>query len=131
MFINDDGLQIIDEEERQARIDFYADHSIGWTARPKHGKDSFVRKGKFKKASNMNYGLMLSNNVEARLEKVEPTEKWSQAEEAQEYERCLKEALVENGRAWADGNIRMGDYILLSGFSNSVQDPKLLLILTS
>ena len=49
MFINDDGLQIIDEEERQARIDFYADHSIGWTARPKHGKDGFVRKGKFKK----------------------------------------------------------------------------------
>lgn len=50
MFINDDGLQIIDEEERRARIEFYADHSIGWTARPKHG-DNFVRKGKFKKVS--------------------------------------------------------------------------------
>ena len=49
MFINDDGLQIIDEDERRARIEFYADHSIGWTARPKHGKDGFVRKGKFKK----------------------------------------------------------------------------------
>lgn len=49
MFINDDGLQIVDEEERQARIDFYADNSIGWTARPKHGKDGFTRKGKFKK----------------------------------------------------------------------------------
>lgn len=47
MFINDDGLQIIDEEERRARIEFYADHSIGWTARPKHG-DNFVRKGKCK-----------------------------------------------------------------------------------
>lgn len=47
MFINDDGLQIIDAEERQARIDFYADHSIGWTARPKHG-DNFTRKGKCK-----------------------------------------------------------------------------------
>ena len=49
MFINDDGLQLIGEDERQARIDFYADHSIGWTARPKHGADGFVRKGKFKK----------------------------------------------------------------------------------
>jgi hypothetical protein len=49
MFINDDGLQIIDEEERRARIEFYADHSIGWVARPKHG-DNFIRKGKFKKA---------------------------------------------------------------------------------
>ena len=57
MFINDDGLQIIDEEERQARIDFYADHSIGWTARPKHGKDGFVRKGKFKKVSQPIYLL--------------------------------------------------------------------------
>ena len=49
MFINDDGLQLLDEEERQARIDFYADHSIGWVARPKHGSNGFIRKGKFKK----------------------------------------------------------------------------------
>jgi hypothetical protein len=45
MFINDDGLQIIDEEDRRARIEFYADHSIGWVARPKDG-DNFTRKGK-------------------------------------------------------------------------------------
>ncbi len=49
MFINDDGLQIISEEERRARIDFYADNSIGWTARPKHNHNGFIRKGKFKK----------------------------------------------------------------------------------
>ena len=49
MFINDDGLQIISEDERNARIDFYADNSIGWTARPKHNHNGFVRKGKFKK----------------------------------------------------------------------------------
>jgi hypothetical protein len=114
MIIHDDGLQIIDEEERQARIDFYADHSIGWTARPKHGHEGFVRKGKFKKASNMNYGLMLSNIVEEKLVKVRRNEHWDQVDEAREYERCLKETLEENGRAWADGNIRIGDYILLS-----------------
>lgn len=50
IFVNDDGMQIIPEDERQARIDFYADNSIGWTARPKHGSDGFVRRGKFKKA---------------------------------------------------------------------------------
>lgn len=49
MFINDDGLQIISEEDRRARIEFYADNSIGWTARPKHGVNGFTRKGKFKK----------------------------------------------------------------------------------
>ncbi|KAF2839974.1 hypothetical protein M501DRAFT_932689 [Patellaria atrata CBS 101060] len=113
MFINDDGLQLLGEDERQARIDFYADHCIGWTARPKDGADGFVRKGKFKKASNMNFGLMLSNNVEEKLVQVQRTEDWSQADEAFEYERCLKEVVEENGRAWADGNIRVGDYILL------------------
>src|ERR1700753_3721484 len=70
IFINDDGLQIIDEEQRKARIEFYQDHNIGWTARPKHGSKGFIRKGKFKKASNMNYGLMVSNNVEEKLTKV-------------------------------------------------------------
>ena len=53
MFINDDGMQLISEEERQARIDFYLDHSIGWTARPKIGAmvmgKPFERRGKFKK----------------------------------------------------------------------------------
>ncbi|CZT13346.1 uncharacterized protein RAG0_16858 [Rhynchosporium agropyri] len=112
MFINDDGLQIIDEEERRARIEFYADHSIGWTARPKHG-DNFIRKGKFKKASNMNFGLHISCMVEEKLTRIQRPQDWNQADEAQAYERCLKEALEDNGRAWADGNIRVGDYILL------------------
>ena len=49
MFVNDDGLQIISEDERRARIEFYADHSIGWVARPKHGENGFQRRGKFKK----------------------------------------------------------------------------------
>jgi hypothetical protein len=45
LFINDDGLQIISENDRRARINFYADHGIGWVARPGHG-DNFIRKGK-------------------------------------------------------------------------------------
>ncbi|TVY71345.1 hypothetical protein LSUE1_G008384, partial [Lachnellula suecica] len=104
MFINDDGLQIIDEEERRARIEFYADHSIGWVARPKHG-DNFIRKGKCKQHSEfLRHAANICNSQEID---------WTQADEAQAYERCLKEALEENGRAWADGNIRVGDYILL------------------
>ncbi|MCJ1293229.1 hypothetical protein MMC34_004783 [Xylographa carneopallida] len=113
MFINDDGLQLIGEDERQARIDFYADHSIGWTARPKHGADGFVRKGKFKKASNMNYGLMISCKVEEKLLMIQRPDDWTQADEAHAYERCLKDVIEEIGVAWADGNIRVGDYIIL------------------
>lgn len=113
IFINDDGLQLVGEEERNARIDFYADNGIGWTARPKHGSDGFIRKGKFKKASNMNFGLMVSNNVETKLAEVQRHAQWSQYDEAVEYDRCLREVLEEHGRAWADGNVRIGDYILI------------------
>ncbi|KAH6855413.1 glycosyl transferase family group 2-domain-containing protein [Chaetomium sp. MPI-CAGE-AT-0009] len=113
MFVNDDGLQLISEEDRRARIEFYADHSIGWVARPKHGENGFLRRGKFKKASNMNFALMISCKVEEKLAAIQRTPDWSQHDEAQAYEQALKEVLEEDGRAWADGNIRVGDYILL------------------
>ncbi|KAK3337748.1 glycosyl transferase family group 2-domain-containing protein [Cercophora scortea] len=113
MFINDDGLQLISEEDRRARIEFYADHSIGWVARPKHGENGFTRKGKFKKASNMNFALMISCKVEEKLALINRTPDWSQHDEAQAYESALKEVLEADGRAWADGNIRVGDYILI------------------
>jgi hypothetical protein len=117
LFINDDGLQILDEPERQARIEFYTDQGIGWTARPPHGSEGFVRKGKFKKASNLNFGLSISNAVEKKLAWVARDEKWSNVDETREYQRCLNEVLAENDRAWADGNVRIGDYILLSKYS--------------
>ncbi|KAH8169966.1 glycosyl transferase family group 2 domain-containing protein [Sarocladium implicatum] len=113
MFVNDDGLQLLGEEDRRARIEFYADNSIGWVARPKHGENGFERRGKFKKASNMNFALMISCKVEDKLQAIERTPQWSQHDEAQAYEQALKEVLEADGRAWADGNIRVGDYILL------------------
>ncbi|KAK5090282.1 hypothetical protein LTR05_000454 [Lithohypha guttulata] len=113
IFINDDGMQIIDEAEREARMEFYADNNIGWTARPKHGSEGFLRRGKFKKASNMNYGLMLSCNVEEKLLRYERRPGWNQNQEDQAYSACLQEVLEENPRAWSAGNIRVGDYILL------------------
>lgn len=114
IFMNDDGLQLISEEERRARIEFYADHSIGWVARPKHGENGFLRRGKFKKASNMNFALMISCKVEEKLAQYTRGPEWSQVDEAHAYEKALKEVLEEDGRAWADGNIRVGDYILIS-----------------
>ena len=98
---------------------------MGWVARPPHnpnpqmsGKDNgenrFVRKGKFKKASNMNYGLMISNKIEEKLLKVGCHHSWTPVEEQEAYDVSLAEVLAEEeGRAWAEGNIRVGDYILL------------------
>jgi hypothetical protein len=64
----------------------------------------------------MNFALHISCMVEERLALIERPLTWTQVDEALAYERCLKEVLEENGRAWADGNIRMGDYILLGKF---------------
>ena len=63
----------------------------------------------------MNYGLMLSCLVEEKLARYQRSDDWTQADEARAYETSLNEVIEENGRAWADGNIRIGDYILLGG----------------
>ncbi|KAH9479119.1 hypothetical protein JR316_0007698 [Psilocybe cubensis] len=70
IFINDDGLRLLSPAERDERLAFYANHNIGWVARPKHdpAPDGFKRAGRFKKASNMNYGLALSLKMEKHLE---------------------------------------------------------------
>lgn len=68
----------------------------------------------------MNFGLNISCKVEEKLKLIDRHANWGQADEAVAYEDCLKEVLEENGRAWADGNIRMGDYIVLSKFSTSI-----------
>ncbi|KDR70271.1 hypothetical protein GALMADRAFT_255169 [Galerina marginata CBS 339.88] len=70
IFINDDGLRLLSPADRDERLAFYANHNIGWVARPKHDEasDGFKRAGRFKKASNMNYGLALSLKMEKHLE---------------------------------------------------------------
>jgi cellulose synthase/poly-beta-1,6-N-acetylglucosamine synthase-like glycosyltransferase len=120
IFINDDGMQLIPSELAQARREFYEEHNTGWVARPGHdpcpadGGKGFVRRGKFKKASNMNYALMVSNNVEAKLDTVERGDEWNAKRESEAYEKALAEVLnEEEGRAWAEGNVRVGDYILI------------------
>ncbi|KAL3420923.1 glycosyltransferase family 2 protein [Phlyctema vagabunda] len=139
IFINDDGMQLITETEAKARKDFYEMHGIGWVARPKHNprpkkadesfdeSKLFVRKGKFKKASNMNYALMVSNKVEALLETVQRHENWTQPDEEHAYQQCLDQVLLDlEGKAWAEGNIRVGDYILIIDSDTRVPEDCLL-----
>lgn len=122
IFVNDDGMQLMSAEDAQARRDFYDEHNIGWVARPRHnpnpkaesGEERFVRRGKFKKASNMNYALHVSNRVEDRLAAVKRGSRWTSEQEHAAYQQCLAAVLDEDeGRTWAEGNIRIGDYILL------------------
>lgn len=62
----------------------------------------------------MNYALNVSNKVEEKLAAIPRGVHWTQSHEESAYERCLEEVLQEmQGKAWAKGNIRVGDYILL------------------
>ncbi|KAI5117891.1 hypothetical protein M0805_001976 [Coniferiporia weirii] len=69
IFVNDDGLQLLAPGDRDARLEFYANHGVGWVARPRHEDvpGGFKRAGRFKKASNMNYGLRVSLRLEKHL----------------------------------------------------------------
>ncbi|ENH74292.1 Dynamin-1-like protein [Fusarium oxysporum f. sp. cubense race 1] len=119
IFINDDGMQLVSPEEAEERRKFYKENNIGWVARPAHnangeGISKFIRRGKFKKASNMNYALGISLKVEDKLVQIVRDEHWTQADESAAYQRCLDEVLSEElGRAWVGGDIRVGDYLLL------------------
>jgi len=120
IFINDDGMQLLDAESAQARRDYYDEHGIGWVARPKHNpnpkpdEEIFLRRGKFKKASNMNYAMWVSARVEDKLLAIERHSEWSSDDETNLYYEILADIIDEDeGRTWANGNIRIGDYILI------------------
>ena len=65
----------------------------------------------------MNYGLMISLKVESKLELIDRNPQWTAMEELTAYTRCLAESLNDlDEKPWVKGNIRIGDYIILSTF---------------
>jgi hypothetical protein len=121
IFVADDGMQVVQPELADLRRKFYQAHGIGWVARPPHGKDGFIRGGRFKKASNLNYALDITLRVEDKLLQLidarkqdSHVEELSAEDENELYEHALRSVLDgDQGRSWADGNIRMGEIILL------------------
>ncbi|KAK6514527.1 hypothetical protein TWF281_004725 [Arthrobotrys megalospora] len=118
IFINDDGIQAIPVEEARKRIEYYRNNNIGWVARPRNGHSGFVRGGKFKKASNMNFALSLSIATEEKLmdlvkDKHGINAALSGREEQDLYSQAMSMAIKENGWAWAGGNIRIGELLLI------------------
>ncbi|KAF3916725.1 hypothetical protein ABW20_dc0106750 [Dactylellina cionopaga] len=124
IYINDDGLQVIPPDIADQRVEFYTEHGIGYCSRPAHGKNGFVRKGKFKKASNMNYGLYTSILVEDKLAEIKTAkmeglgitdEEQITLEQEDEWYNDALEIVVKQseGRTIAAGNIRIGEIILI------------------
>lgn len=127
IFVHDDGLQLISESDREERVAFYADNNIGWVARPPHdgSPDGYKRAGRFKKASNMNYGLLLSLKLERHMaalvaEAAVRGEVIDEDDEIEEraLELAVEETFQESGgrfRPWAKNarSLRMGEIILI------------------
>jgi cellulose synthase/poly-beta-1,6-N-acetylglucosamine synthase-like glycosyltransferase len=119
IFVNDDGLQLLSEEDREARMAFYASQDIAFVARPPHGHDGFIRAGRFKKASNMNYALAMSVRMEEILFELQADSTrnpFGEDDELEIEERALQMAVDEtNGQAWAKGgrHLRMGEIVLI------------------
>lgn len=109
------------EDQQRERTNFYQDNNIAWVARPKNNSEcGYVRKGKFKKASNMNFALNVSTKVERRiLDMMSATELDGRsifvntAEEAQYYQQALAEVLASYSWIKAEGDIRIGEHILI------------------
>lgn len=113
LLISDDRMQLVDGESADFRRQYYDDHDIGWVARPGHNSNGFQRRGKFKKASNMNFTLNISMKVEEAMETVYRHDKWTEWDEQDAYDREFQRILNEHGRAQGGGNVRVGDIILL------------------
>jgi Glycosyl transferase family group 2 len=74
----------------------------------------------------MNFALNLSYNVEEKLSKIERTEGWTDSDEERVYEEVLDQVVKEDGRAWAAGDIRLGDIILIVDSDTRVPEDCLL-----
>jgi hypothetical protein len=131
IFVNDDGMQLVNAEQAEARKCFYELNHIGWCSRPGHkttykdekGKSKpldtsdpayFERKGQFKKASNMNYCLDFSLRVEEEYERLIGYNNDLTIEEENLIYEEARERIIERdgGRTLAAGDCRIGEIIL-------------------
>lgn len=118
IFVNDDGMALLDEDQKRERINFYLDHKVAWVARPKNNDDGYRRKGRFKKASNMNFALNVANKVDDELvallaDSLEKSDMIDPMEEDVQYRRALDRVMASDPRIKAAGDIRIGELILL------------------
>ncbi|BGP40392.1 hypothetical protein JCM10449v2_004354 [Rhodotorula kratochvilovae] len=134
ILVCDDGMQLLNERDYATRKAFYDANSIGFVARPGHGKH-YQRAGRFKKSSNLNVALELSIRIESLMKERKPVRgpenPWTAEEDLELYQACLEQALAETQRViprdadekedekpktlgvWAAGNVRIGELILI------------------
>ena len=117
----DDGLQLIDHEERSKRIKLYSETGLAWVARPRHGTligyTCFIRKGKFKKASNLNNACYVALETQERMRAADanntfgnltPNSIPSTDRDLVEYIGALSRTSTVN---WTGGDVRLGEIL--------------------
>lgn len=100
IIVCDDGYNLISDEDREKRKEFYKNNNIGFTARPHPSK--LKRIGRFKKAGNLNFSLNYSKFI------------YSKKSEENDYTTLpinLQE-LLSFGAVF-DGNLYYAPYIFL------------------
>jgi len=99
-----------DELEVLARLDYYARHEVGWVARAKPipGVPETERRGRFKKASNLNHAFML----EAALAKLAQDQLAAIPRAPRPREIPLPSGLSPFRFAEWGGNLELGEIIL-------------------
>lgn len=124
IIVSEDGMVLVDETERQARLDYYEENNITWVGRPKHvqAKDdpegrNFNRAGRFKKASNLNFTYDVLLNAERMVEERRNPETGAFNDgqtEGQVYNACIQEFLATiHPDACGSGTDRFGDFVLM------------------
>jgi len=74
----------------------------------------------------MNFAMNLAYNVEERLSQIERPDGWTDEDEDAAYNQVLEQVVKEDGRAWAAGDIRMGELILIVDSDTRVPEDCLL-----
>ena len=74
----------------------------------------------------MNFAMNLAYNVEERLSRIERPEGWTDEDEDAAYHEVMEQVVKEDGRAWAAGDIRIGEIILIVDSDTRVPEDCLL-----
>ena len=113
IIVCDDGYNLISNEEREKRYQFYYENNIGFTARPHPSKH--CRRGRFKKAGNLNFSLNYSNTntITNDAEETKENNDKVNREREKEKEKDKEKEQMQNIGAVFEGNLMYGSYIFL------------------
>lgn len=110
IIVCDDGLQLLPLNERNVRLEYYHVNHMGVSARPPEGTDGFIRRGRFKKAGNLNYCYQFSQRIEEAFKSLLAARANDRPVQDHEenvlYHRAMDESVSLEG-GWFSGNLRM------------------------